>query len=56
MADAVHVFGDDGVIDKFGGAFYFLGERFAEGDFVFERIEVHALAYVAVADGVDIFL
>ena len=55
MAGAVHVLGDAGVIDKFGGAFHFLGQRFAKGDFAFERIEIGAFADVAVADRVDIF-
>ncbi len=56
LADAVHVFRDDGIIDKFGGALDFLGERFAEGNFVFKRIEIDPFADVAITDVVDVFL
>jgi hypothetical protein len=56
LAYAVHVLGDDRVIDELGGALNLLGKGLAEGDFVFERIEIDALADIAVADGLNIFL
>ena len=56
LADAIDVFGDDGVVNHFGGALDFLGEMLAEGDFAFEGIEIDALAEVAIADVVDVFL
>ena len=56
LTDAIDVFGDDGVVNHFGGAFDFLGERLAEGDFAFEGIEIDALAEIAIANVVDVFL
>ncbi len=56
LADAIDVFGDDGVVDKFGGAFDFLGELLAETDFVFDGVEINTLTDAAVANGLDVFL
>jgi hypothetical protein len=56
LANAVYVFGYDGIIDELGSAFDFLSELLAKAYFAFERIEIGAFAYVTVADGVDIFL
>jgi hypothetical protein len=36
LADAIELFGDDGVVDEFGGAFDFLCELLAEADFLFD--------------------
>ncbi len=56
LADAVDVLVDDRVVDELGLALDFGGELFAEGDFAFERVEIYAVADVAVADGVHVLL
>nr|QST87845.1 hypothetical protein [uncultured organism] len=56
LADAIDVFGDDGVVNELGGTLDFLGKPLPQGDFALEGVEVHALADVAVANGFDVFL
>ena len=56
LAHAIHILGDDRVVDDLGLALDFLRHLLAERDLLFERIEVHPLAYVAVADLVWVFL
>ena len=56
LADAVDVLGDDRIVDDLGLALDFLRQLLAEGDFFLERVEVDALADIAIADFVGIFL
>ena len=58
LPNAVDVLGDDGVVDNLGLALDFLRQLFAECDFLLQRVEVHTLTDVAVADflGVVLFL
>ena len=54
LAHAVDVLRDDRVVDDLALALHFLGQLFAEGDFFLQRVEVHALADIAVSDGVRV--
>ncbi len=56
LADAVDVFGDHGIVNQLRGTLDFLGQLLAQGDFALERVEVHAFADAAIADGLDVFL
>ncbi len=56
LANAVHVFRNDWIIDDASLPFQFLGNLFTKGDFFFEGIEVDTLIDVAIANGVGIFL
>src|SRR6266566_4368551 len=56
LADAVDVFGDHGIVNQLRGALDFLGQLLAQGDFALQRVEVHAFANAAIADGLDVFL
>ena len=56
LAHAVDVFGDDRIVDDLGLALHFLRQLLAERDLLLERVEVHALADIAIADLVGIFL
>ena len=56
MPDAVHVFSDERIVVELGFALDFLSHLAAERNLFFERIEVDALADIAVADLVGVFL
>ena len=45
-----------GIVDDLGLALHFLRQLLAERDFLVEGVEIHALADIAVADRVGIFL
>lgn len=48
--DAVHVLGNDWILDDLRFPFHFLRHLLAKRDLFFQRIEVHSLADVPVAD------
>ena len=55
LPHAIDVFGDHRVIDDLRVAFHVLRQRLAESDLLLERVEVHSLADLAVADRVNVF-
>ena len=55
LANPVHVFGDDRIVDNLGLTLHFLGHLLAQRDLFFDRVEVDALTDVAIADFVGIF-
>jgi len=56
LANAIDVFGDDGIVYQFRRTFDFLGQRFAEADFALDGLKIYALADVAIADRFDVIL
>ena len=56
LADAIDVLGDDRIVDDFRLALDLLRDLLAERDLLLDRVEVDALADVAIADGIGIFL
>ena len=48
--DAVDVLGDHRIVDDLGLALHFLGQLLAQADLFLQRVEVDALADIAVAD------
>ena len=56
LTDAVDVLGNDGVADHLRRPLDFVGIRLAEGDLLFERIEVDLAVDIALTDGLDVVL
>ena len=56
LPDAIHIFGNGRVGNNFRLAFDFLGQLFAQSDFLIQRIEVDTFADVAIANRVRIVL
>ena len=56
LPDAVHVLGDNRVVDDLGLPLHLLRQPFAERNLFFKRIEVYALTHVPVADRIGILV
>ncbi len=54
LPDPVDVFRDDRIVDNLGLPLDFLGHLLAQRDFFLDRVEVHALADIAIADFVGV--
>ena len=56
LADPVHVFADQRIVEHARLPLHFLGQLLAQRNFLFDGIEIDALADIAIADLVDILL
>ncbi len=56
LSHAIHVLGDNGIVDQLRRALHFLRESLAERDLALQRIEVNTFADAAIANGFHVFL